>query len=304
MRFRFGLFEFDSDSLDLRRDGHSVHLQAQPKQVLACLLRNAGGIVTREELQKAVWGDQTFVDFDRGLNFCIAQVRSALGDDAASPSYLRTIPRQGYQLIAPVERSEKNGSPLSQAKLGVPLLSRGIGATERQGGTPALLYLAALLFLASTAGVLLRLAAAPKTAPTVAVLRFDNETGDAAFTRFSDDLTDTFVERLTSLSDGRYAVIGNAQALRGPRDRRDLVAIASSLRAGYIILGQVQTYGGRTRILAHLIHMPEQTHVSVTRLDRQVTNPLDAEAEVAEAIAEKFSPHLAAGDTSPLTAKH
>ena len=306
MRFRFGLFELDGDSLDLRRQGQPVHLQAQPKQVLACLLRNAGRIVTREELQQAVWGDQTFVDFDRGLNFCIAQIRSALGDDAAGPIYLRTSPRQGYQFIAPVERIADNHAPaLSHDDPGGPPLSRGSVAAERRGAQrrPTLLYLAALLLLAAGAGVLLRLAAAPKAAPIVAVVRFDNETGDAAFTRFSDSLTDTFVERLTSLSDGRYAVIGNAQVLRGPRDRRDLVAIASTLRASYVVLGQVQAYRGQTRILAHLIHMPEQTHVSVARLDRDFSNPLDVEAEVAQAIAEKFSPPLAAGDTSPVKAK-
>ncbi|HEU5453189.1 MAG TPA: winged helix-turn-helix domain-containing protein [Terriglobales bacterium] len=304
MRFRFGLFELDGDTLDLRRQGQPVHLQAQPKQVLACLVGNAGRIVTREELQKRIWGDQTFVDFDRGLNFCIAQIRSTLGDDAASPTYLRTIPRQGYQFIAPAERIDASGCPGEAPGPASPPTGSAHGARKRQGRTPTFVYLTALLLLASAAGVLLRLTAAPQSAPVVAVVRFDNETGDASFTRFSDALTDTFVERLTTLSAGRYAVIGNAQVLRGPRDRRDLVAIASSLRASYVILGQVQAYGGQTRILAHLIHMPEQTHVSVTRLDRHVTNPLDVEAEVAQAIAQKFSSPLAARDTSPVNEKH
>src|SRR5579859_1500205 len=120
-RFRFGLFEFDDESLDLRRDGGVVHLQAQPKQVLACLLRNADRTVSREELRQAVWDNQTFVDFERGLNFCISQIRSALGDDAARPIYIRTFARQGYQFIAPVERIGTDASaprPATQVTFG------------------------------------------------------------------------------------------------------------------------------------------------------------------------------------------
>jgi len=78
--FRFGIFDFDPATRELRREGVPVRLQAQPAQVLAVLVENAGKIVTREQLQRAVWGTETFVDFDRGFNFCIAQTRSALGD--------------------------------------------------------------------------------------------------------------------------------------------------------------------------------------------------------------------------------
>src|SRR5437588_9675507 len=95
-KVRFGLYEFDLDTLELRRDGSALRLQAQPKQVLACLVANAGRAVTREELRRAVWGNETFVDFERGLNFCISQIRSALRDDAANPTYIQTIPKQGY----------------------------------------------------------------------------------------------------------------------------------------------------------------------------------------------------------------
>ena len=103
MRYRFGLFEFDDSQLGLQREGTAVRLQTQPARVLACLLRNRERIVSRDELHKTVWGDSTFVDFNGGLNFCIAQVRSALADDPASPRYIRTVPKLGYQFIAPAE---------------------------------------------------------------------------------------------------------------------------------------------------------------------------------------------------------
>jgi DNA-binding winged helix-turn-helix (wHTH) protein len=105
-RIQFGTFDFDPSTRELRRDGASVRLQPQPAQVLACLLARPGEIVTRDELQKAVWGEGTFVDFDRNLNFCVAQIRSALGDSSESPLYIKTLPKRGYQFIAPVITAE------------------------------------------------------------------------------------------------------------------------------------------------------------------------------------------------------
>src|SRR5580704_14344445 len=101
--YRFGVFEFDAETLELRRQGAIVHLQSQPARVLACLIQNSDRAVTREELRAAIWGNETFVDFERGLNFCISQIRSALGDDSARPIYILTLPKRGYQFIAPVE---------------------------------------------------------------------------------------------------------------------------------------------------------------------------------------------------------
>lgn len=290
-RFRFGRFELDAESLGLTRDGTTVHLQGQPKQVLEFLLRNADRTVSRDELQKAIWGDQTFVDFERGLNFCISQIRSALGDNAASPTYIRTFARQGYRFIAPVEW--------------LPATVPAPAAVAPPPRRRPFLIVAAVVVLSAIPVVAYFVHATrpPKPVAVVAVVRFDNETGDPGITSFSDGLTDTFVERLTSASNGRYAVIGNAGVLRGSREQRDLTAIASNLRANYIILGQVQAYGGQTRVLAHLIHMPEQTHVWVMRIDRPLTNPLELEAEAAQKIADEFSRRLASGDASPFRAK-
>jgi DNA-binding winged helix-turn-helix (wHTH) protein len=103
-RFRFGLFEFSTATRELRREGVLIRLQSQPAQVLACLIERACQVVSREELRKILCGGETFVDFDGGLNFCISQIRSALRDESMQPTYIRTIPKHGYQFIAPVER--------------------------------------------------------------------------------------------------------------------------------------------------------------------------------------------------------
>ena len=102
----FAIFEFDFSTSELRRNGILVRLQAQPAKVLAYLLAHTGRIVSREELHDAIWGTSTFVDFERGLNVCIAQIRSALGDESSAPRYIRTIPRRGYEFICPVHKRD------------------------------------------------------------------------------------------------------------------------------------------------------------------------------------------------------
>src|SRR6266850_1878921 len=101
-RLHFGAFELDLATSELRRSGSVVRLPPQPLKVLALLAGRPGELVTREELRAHLWGEETFVDFDRGLNFCVNQVRAALGDDADAPRFVETLPRRGYRFIAPV----------------------------------------------------------------------------------------------------------------------------------------------------------------------------------------------------------
>jgi len=298
-RFRFGLFELDTGTRELRRDGAVLRLQAQPAQVLAVLVQRADEVVSREELCAAVWGKETFVDFERGLNFCIGQIRSALGDDASTPRYIRTISKRGYQFIAPV-------TPIPEQALGDKEGSARPGKRMRM-----IAYAAGMFALLVALGLVWRLrgqhGVLPGTnAPILAVLRFDNETIDPGNAVFADALTDNVVEQLTSLSQRRYLVIGNAAILRKPREERDLTAIYSSLHARYVVLGQVQENASQRRILAHLIRLPEQTHVWVVRVDGTPGEVQD-EASIARKIASEFSEHLSknsAGRASSESAKN
>ena len=100
---RFGTFEFDVDQGRLTRNGREVKIQQQPAMVLACLVRRPNVIVTREELQLAVWPSGTWVEFDYSLNTAINRIRRTLGDTAAQPRFVETVPKRGYRFIAPVE---------------------------------------------------------------------------------------------------------------------------------------------------------------------------------------------------------
>ena len=113
--YRFGPFELDADNAELRRDGVPVKLAPQPFTVLQTLLERSGALVTRDELRRAVWGDAHHVDFNAGLNFCLAQIRSALGDSNGTPAYIATVPRRGYKFMAPVDASTTGAREPSSA---------------------------------------------------------------------------------------------------------------------------------------------------------------------------------------------
>ena len=99
---RFGVFELNLDTEELRKDAIPIKLSPQPFRVLAMLAGRSGQIVTRAEIQKQIWGDETYVDFEHGMNQCIKQIRTALNDNADKPLYLETLPRRGYRFLAPV----------------------------------------------------------------------------------------------------------------------------------------------------------------------------------------------------------
>jgi eukaryotic-like serine/threonine-protein kinase len=163
---RFGMFELDLRTGELRKGGLLVKLQQQPFKVLSLLAGQAGELVTRDDLRREVWGGDTYVDFDQGLNFCIKQIRSALGDQADAPRYIETLPRRGYRFIAPIEavavepppepapaRSDNGAKPTPLPFPGPSLQRRP--AVERLGlRTPAGQRLALVLLAVTAVGAL------------------------------------------------------------------------------------------------------------------------------------------------------
>ena len=108
--YRFGAFEADERTGELRKQGRRLAVQGQPLQVLLMLLRRPGNLVTRTEIQQALWPHGTFVDFDHGLNTAINKIREVLGDSAVSPLFVETLAKRGYRFIAPVEALNGDGN--------------------------------------------------------------------------------------------------------------------------------------------------------------------------------------------------
>ena len=158
---RFGLFELDLDTRELRKSGVRIRLQGQPFQILTMLLARPGTIVTREELQKELWPSDTFVDFDLSLNSAIKKLRQALNDDSENPRFIETLYRRGYRFIGPVEGpagiepiqlSEDGADSAAPAKpIGIPaaILAESLPAQKTpRAYLPAAVLLAVVVLLA------------------------------------------------------------------------------------------------------------------------------------------------------------
>jgi eukaryotic-like serine/threonine-protein kinase len=187
---RFGRFELDSESQQLRRAGALVRIQPQPLKVLCVLVSRAGQVVTREELRQELWGNETYVDFEQGLNYCIRQIRAVLGDEAQTPRYIETVPRRGYRLLAPVEAMgtapPEAGSAATGKRLRNSLLAAAAVALAVVGGLSLWVLREHSVFSFS-----------PRD--SVLIADFENHTGDP---RLDDALETAF---LISLRQSRQA---------------------------------------------------------------------------------------------------
>ncbi len=282
---RFDRFTFDPADGVLKRDDVTVRLQPQPAKVLALLVERAGETVTRDELRQRIWGDGTFVDFERGLNFCVSQIRSVLGDSADRPRFIETVPRRGYRFIAPIA----NGAPTVSVAADPPPATGARAWRLPLLAAAALALAIAAIFAGRPWGV-----RQPAAAERVAVVPFDNETGDAALDRVASGISDATVARL-SVPEliPRIAVIGNAAILRTPRQSRDLKAIGAALGAEYVVLGQLKRDGERFRVVAHLIRSRDEVHVWASTFDRAAMT-LDVQLELATRIAGAVAAQLTA----------
>lgn len=279
MTYRFGTFEFDDQALELRKQGRFVSIEPQPARVLSRLLARAGDVVTRDELKLAVWGTDTHVDFDRGLAYCLSEIRRALGERGDNPRFVETLPRRGYRFVAPVAvvpaangRTTSGGvdslasTDAGEAREASP--SPSPVRTTRPSRRTALAV--GLTLFSGVAGGWWWVRArgdTPARPAVVAVSVFDNETGNPEHDRLVSRLSDAVVVRLTGLAPARLSVIGNAEVLRRPRNIRNLRAVAANVRADYVVLGQLQAVGRGWRFVTHLVRLPEETHLKANRLE-------------------------------------
>ena len=289
MTYSFGTFAFDSGSLELTREGRRVALEPQPARALARLLAGAGELVTREEMRASIWGDDTHVDYDRGLAYCIGQVRTALGDSGDNPRFVQTLPKRGFRFVAPVALRPSTPSasaptaggdtPPSASAADEPVDGRGSGPMP---GAPRVTrgMLIAAVVLALVGGIWWWASMRPPQTITVAVSIFDNETGDPAHDAFVLGLSDVVVTQLTGLAPGRIGVIGNAAPLRQPRNIRNLKTLAATLDADYIVLGQLQRQGDDLRFIVHFIRLRDGVHLSAQRFSRPPGEVARFEADV------------------------
>lgn len=273
-RVRFADFEADLRTGALWRNGGRVRIQDLPFRLLTALLERPGELVTRAELVRRLWGGETFVDFDAGLNTAVAKLREALGDSAETPRLIETVPKRGYRLLAPVKPADAITEPaIAHSATPVPAAAR----FSRRS-----VIAAAAVIVAAALGAFFWLRADPPT--RVAVVLFDNETGRQDFDRLAQSLTDSVVLKLGNQS--RLAVIGNAAILRTDRPFRDLKAIRAEVAADLIVIGQVQKKADGYRVMTHLIRASDEAHIWVKETLFATGAEAALEQEVVESLAQ------------------
>ncbi|HJZ73486.1 MAG TPA: winged helix-turn-helix domain-containing protein [Vicinamibacterales bacterium] len=285
MKYRFGVFSFDDRTLALTRSDRPVPLEPQPARALALLVARAGELITRDELRAHLWDPATHVDFDRGLAYCIGELRAALGDSAENPRFVQTLPRRGFTFIAPVTRdpaTEPREAPAAERDAAaVPRDAAPEGARARPVVVKPWIAAAAIAgaaLIVGAAGALMVARdrpPAPPRRPIVAVAVFENETGDAQYDRLAASIADVIVERLTAIGPSRLGVDGNAAILRRPRGARDWRAVAQDTGAAYLVFGLLQERADRLSLLMQLIRLDDGTHVWVQRINRPSGDRLD-----------------------------
>jgi TolB-like protein/DNA-binding winged helix-turn-helix (wHTH) protein len=307
-RFQFGAFELDLRSAEIRKQGVRIKLQEKPFQLLVLLLERTGSIATREELRRGLWPADTFVDFDANLKTTVNKLRQALGDSADNPVFVETVPRRGYRFLAPVAVIEegRNISAPEQAPAvagpqGLPVLS---SAEVRNAWASRRLAAAGLLF-ACLVTIAIYFFARPK--PRLAsgslpgarravliVLPFDNLSGDPSQEYFSDGLTDEMITLLGRQYPHTLAVIARTSVMQYKAAHKSFVQVSREVGGvDYVLEGSVRRSGTRVAINAQLFRVQDQASLWAETYEKEVSDVLAIQREVADQIAHSLVLRLA-----------
>jgi TolB-like protein/DNA-binding winged helix-turn-helix (wHTH) protein/Tfp pilus assembly protein PilF len=292
----FGPFEVDLTSGELRREGLKVKLQDQPLRLLVLLLESAGEVVTREELRSKLWPADTFVDFDHSLNTAVRKLREALGDSAEAPRYVETLAKRGYRFVGPVREREPTAPPARSADAEVPSAATPAAARGRSSAS-RVVAIAGVLGVAALAAYWMGARPGPRTQPvrrvTLAVLPFDNLSGEADQEYLSDGLTEEMITQLARLAPDRLRVTARSSTWKYKRADRDIARIREELGADYVLEGSLRRAGARVRVTAQLVQVVDQSHIWAETYDRELRDVLVLESEVARAVARAIAMTLA-----------
>ena len=286
---RFGLFEADLHAGELRKGGTRIRLQEQPFQVLTALLERPGELITREELRKQVWPEDTFVEFDHALNTAVKKIRIALCDDALMPRYIETIPKRGYRWIAPLhpaaEHLPANSAMDSQVTLPSPATSdptSRLRASRLLVGTAAgLVVLVLMVFHVSREA-----RARASGRPLLVVLPFENWSDNPAQAQLCRGITEDVITELASLVPG-LQFVPNATAKQYENTTKSVAEIGRELGAQYVLQGNLRSTQQRLRLNAELIRVRDLARLWGENFDLQPGDPVEVESAFAHRISSR-----------------
>ena len=302
-----GDFELDPRAYELRRSGRAIKLERIPMDVLFLLAEQKGQLVTRDRIAERIWGKGVFLDTDNSINGAIRKLRQALHDDPEKPRVIQTVTGKGYRFIAKVverEAGDASHSPFfvtdSDARDDKREVKKeDVGAKSPPRRWPLLLSVA-LVLIAGGLTIYLQWSRA-RLGPAagklrLAVLPFQNLTGDPVQEYFSDGLTEEMISRLGNLEPKRLAVIARTSVMHYKDNQASLDQIGRELQADYVLEGSVRREGIRVRIGAQLIQMSDRTHLWARQYDRELSSLIAVQEEIAQAVANEIDHTLASGN--------
>ena len=301
---KFGVFHLDEAKNELKKFDTHIRLAPQPFKLLKLLASHHGEIVTREVIQEQLWGYDTFVDFERGMNHCIRQIRAVLGDDAGTPRYIETVPRLGYRFIAPVTHiarvlpsAELPPEPYPPDARNHDAPASPVSKLPEKHRARTFLTAAAVIALLLI-GHLVVLPRWRKAHPTpqpprlmLAVLPFENLTGDPAQEYLSDGVTDEMIVHLGRMSPSHLGVIARTSAMTYKHSGKPLAQISHDLGVQYFLEGTVRESGSVVRITAQLVRSSDQTELWADTYDGEIDagRILAFQQSVADRVAQSLS---------------
>jgi TolB-like protein/DNA-binding winged helix-turn-helix (wHTH) protein len=286
---RLGEFELDLRTGELRSNGHHIILQEKPFQILTALLERPGEMVTREELIKRLWPAGTFVDFDLSLNKAVNRLREALEDSAEQPRFIETFPKRGYRFVA--EGIRKGAGPAKVSPTSPAQQSKNAAlasGTIRWRSAVAAGLLAIVAMASYVAWHRHSKAPAPTGRIMMAVLPFQNLTGDPEQEYLTDGLTEETITRLGGLQPERLGVIARTSVMGYKHGDKRLDQIGQELDVQYVLEGSVRRDRNRLRITAQLIQVKDQSHLWAQEYDRSLQDIIALQDDVAAGVTQEI----------------
>lgn len=328
---QFGDFELDVTAYKLRRLGRPVRIERIPMELLILLLERRGDLVSREEIVERLWGQETFVDAETGINTAISKVRQALRDSASRPVFIQTISGKGYRFIAPappevslnqdrasLEKAAiqplivpstpsvfvENGADERASQLIANATGAEIGpklSTARRTTTVLAIVTAGLLLMVAmylSRGFLPRSQSAGD-AVTVALLPFENLTGQPNQEYFADGLTEETIAVLGRVNPKRIVAIARTSTMAYKGRTKNVAQIGQDLGADYLLEGSVRREEDRVRVTVQLIRIRDQSPIWSESFDRFGSGVIQIQDELGNAIARQVQVELSPHDVAP-----
>src|ERR1700690_206110 len=306
-RVLFGAFEFDLSTGELRSieapdPDNKVLRREQVFQVLRMLDDREGKIVTREEIKTRLWANDTVVDFDHSINAAIKTLRRALRDSADNPRYIETLARRGYRLMLPVEyldsapgtALEKYREQHQQSAVELSGSAARVQGQVKPRWWKAAFVAASVVILVGAGYISWRhfQSTTPPRKIMLAVLPFENLTGDPTKEYLADGLTEETISQLGRLNPEQLGVIARTSVMGYKHKDERLDQIGRDLSVQYVLENSLRESGDHMRLTAQLIQVKDQTHLWAQDYDYPAKDILNVEDEVARAVAREIRVRL------------